>query len=202
MGLVRASVRPNHHVAAAVVGERGPSPRRPLSRHAVPGRRGAKRCPLHIPAATAGVRVLATDQSPVMLGLLRARGRRASLDAETRPRDGHALEVRRPPNGAPPAPLPAAGSRVAATGVGDGQTQGQSDRNDRRAGRVSVGSATLRFAGAQQSEIRSSTPYSSSRAERRATCRGPAIAGTPDPWARGRSQAVQTSPINVGIGTK
>jgi ubiquinone/menaquinone biosynthesis C-methylase UbiE len=39
---------------------------------------------LSIPAARLGAQVLATDQSPVMLDLLRTRARREGLDIETR----------------------------------------------------------------------------------------------------------------------
>jgi ubiquinone/menaquinone biosynthesis C-methylase UbiE len=48
---------------------------------------------LSIPAARLGAQVLATDQSPVMLELLRARARKEKLDVETRVMDGHALEL-------------------------------------------------------------------------------------------------------------
>jgi ubiquinone/menaquinone biosynthesis C-methylase UbiE len=48
---------------------------------------------LSIPAARLGARVLATDQSPVMLELLERRARREGLDIETRVMDGHALEL-------------------------------------------------------------------------------------------------------------
>lgn len=48
---------------------------------------------LSIPAARLGARVLATDQSPVMLDLLTQRARRDGLDIETRVMDGHALEL-------------------------------------------------------------------------------------------------------------
>jgi ubiquinone/menaquinone biosynthesis C-methylase UbiE len=48
---------------------------------------------LSIPAARLGAQVLATDQSPVMLELLRARMRKEKLDVETRVMDGHALEL-------------------------------------------------------------------------------------------------------------
>jgi ubiquinone/menaquinone biosynthesis C-methylase UbiE len=48
---------------------------------------------LSIPAARLGARVLATDQSPVMLERLRARARKEGLDVETRVMDGHALEL-------------------------------------------------------------------------------------------------------------
>ena len=48
---------------------------------------------LSIPAARLGAQVLATDQSPVMLELLRARARQEGLDIETRVMDGHALEL-------------------------------------------------------------------------------------------------------------
>ena len=48
---------------------------------------------LAIPAARLGAQVLATDQSPVMLDLLRARGRQEGLNIETRVMDGHALEL-------------------------------------------------------------------------------------------------------------
>lgn len=48
---------------------------------------------LSIPAARLGANVLATDQSPVMLELLRARARREGLTIETRVMDGHALEL-------------------------------------------------------------------------------------------------------------
>jgi SAM-dependent methyltransferase len=48
---------------------------------------------LSIPAARRGAKVLATDQSPVMLERLRARARNEGLDVETRVMDGHALEL-------------------------------------------------------------------------------------------------------------
>jgi ubiquinone/menaquinone biosynthesis C-methylase UbiE len=48
---------------------------------------------LSIPAARLGARVLATDQSPVMLERLSARARAEGLDVETRVMDGHALEL-------------------------------------------------------------------------------------------------------------
>ena len=48
---------------------------------------------LSIPAARLGARVLAVDQSPVMLELLRHRARAEDLDIETRVMDGHALEL-------------------------------------------------------------------------------------------------------------
>ena len=48
---------------------------------------------LAIPAARGGARVLATDQSPVMLELLRERARKEGLDIETRVMDGHALTL-------------------------------------------------------------------------------------------------------------
>jgi ubiquinone/menaquinone biosynthesis C-methylase UbiE len=48
---------------------------------------------LSIPAARLGARVLAIDQSPVMLDLLCSRARQESLDIETRAMDGHALEL-------------------------------------------------------------------------------------------------------------
>lgn len=48
---------------------------------------------LSIPAARLGAHVLAVDQSPVMLDLLRARARREGLDIETRVMDGHALQL-------------------------------------------------------------------------------------------------------------
>jgi ubiquinone/menaquinone biosynthesis C-methylase UbiE len=48
---------------------------------------------LSIPAARLGARVLATDQSPVMLRLLADRARQEGLDVETRVMDGHALEL-------------------------------------------------------------------------------------------------------------
>lgn len=48
---------------------------------------------LSIPAARIGARVLATDQSPVMLDLLRQRARKEQLNIETRVMDGHALEL-------------------------------------------------------------------------------------------------------------
>lgn len=48
---------------------------------------------LSIPAARLGARVLATDQSSVMLELLDARARQEGLDIETRVMDGHALEL-------------------------------------------------------------------------------------------------------------
>lgn len=48
---------------------------------------------LSIPAARLGAHVLATDQSPAMLDLLRSRARQEGLDIETRVMDGHALEL-------------------------------------------------------------------------------------------------------------
>lgn len=48
---------------------------------------------LSIPAARIGARVLATDQSPVMLDLLERRAREEGLNIETRVMDGHALEL-------------------------------------------------------------------------------------------------------------
>jgi len=48
---------------------------------------------LSIPAARLGAQVLATDQSSVMLELLRARARQEGLNIDTRVMDGHALEV-------------------------------------------------------------------------------------------------------------
>jgi ubiquinone/menaquinone biosynthesis C-methylase UbiE len=48
---------------------------------------------LSIPAARLGAQVLATDQSPVMLDLLRARARQEGLTIETRVMDGHALDL-------------------------------------------------------------------------------------------------------------
>jgi SAM-dependent methyltransferase len=48
---------------------------------------------LSIPAARLGAQVLATDQSPVMLELLRARARQEGLNIETHVMDGHALEL-------------------------------------------------------------------------------------------------------------
>src|SRR5215510_10589717 len=48
---------------------------------------------LSIPAARLGAQVLATDQSPVMLELLRTHARQEGLNIETRAMDGHALEL-------------------------------------------------------------------------------------------------------------
>jgi ubiquinone/menaquinone biosynthesis C-methylase UbiE len=48
---------------------------------------------LSIPAARLGAQVLATDQSPVMLELLRGRAREERLVIETRVMDGHALAL-------------------------------------------------------------------------------------------------------------
>lgn len=48
---------------------------------------------LSIPAARLGARVLAIDQSAVMLELLRARAHKEGLTLETRVMDGHALEL-------------------------------------------------------------------------------------------------------------
>lgn len=48
---------------------------------------------LSIPAARFGARVLATDQSPVMLDLLQARAHQEGLNIETRVMDGHELEL-------------------------------------------------------------------------------------------------------------
>ena len=48
---------------------------------------------LSIPAARLGADVLATDQSPVMLELLRARAHQQGLTIQTRVMDGHALDL-------------------------------------------------------------------------------------------------------------
>ena len=48
---------------------------------------------LSVPAARLGAQVLATDQSPVMLELLRARAQKEGLNIETRVMDGHALQL-------------------------------------------------------------------------------------------------------------
>jgi SAM-dependent methyltransferase len=48
---------------------------------------------LSIPAARRGAQVLAVDQSPTMLELLRARARSEGLEIQTRVMDGHALEL-------------------------------------------------------------------------------------------------------------
>lgn len=48
---------------------------------------------LSIPAARLGAKVIATDQSPIMLELLRARADQEGLKIETRVMDGHALEL-------------------------------------------------------------------------------------------------------------
>ena len=48
---------------------------------------------LSIPAARIGAEVLATDQSPVMLELLKKRAHKEGLKIETRVMDGHALEL-------------------------------------------------------------------------------------------------------------
>jgi ubiquinone/menaquinone biosynthesis C-methylase UbiE len=48
---------------------------------------------LSIPASRLGARVLATDQSAVMLELLEKRARKEGLSVETRVMDGHALEL-------------------------------------------------------------------------------------------------------------
>jgi SAM-dependent methyltransferase len=48
---------------------------------------------LSIPAARLGAQVLATDQSPVMIELLRARAQAENLNIETSVMDGHALEL-------------------------------------------------------------------------------------------------------------
>ena len=48
---------------------------------------------LSLPAARRGAAVLAVDQSPVMLELLRARARKEGLEVETRVMDGHALDI-------------------------------------------------------------------------------------------------------------
>jgi ubiquinone/menaquinone biosynthesis C-methylase UbiE len=48
---------------------------------------------LSIPAARLGAQVVAVDQSPVMLELLRTRARKEGLEVETRVMDGHALEL-------------------------------------------------------------------------------------------------------------
>jgi SAM-dependent methyltransferase len=48
---------------------------------------------LSIPAARRGAQVLATDQSPAMLELLKERARKEGLNIETRVMDGQALEL-------------------------------------------------------------------------------------------------------------
>jgi ubiquinone/menaquinone biosynthesis C-methylase UbiE len=48
---------------------------------------------LSLPAARLGAQVLATDQSPIMLKLLRIRADQEGLNIETRVMDGHALEL-------------------------------------------------------------------------------------------------------------
>jgi ubiquinone/menaquinone biosynthesis C-methylase UbiE len=48
---------------------------------------------LSIPAARLGARVMAVDQSSVMLELLTGRARKEGLDIETRVMDGHALQL-------------------------------------------------------------------------------------------------------------
>lgn len=48
---------------------------------------------LSIPAGRLGARVMAVDQSPVMLALLAARARNEALKIETRVMDGHALAI-------------------------------------------------------------------------------------------------------------
>lgn len=48
---------------------------------------------LSIPAAGLGARVLAIDQSPVMLDLLKTRARKEKLNIETAVMDGHALDL-------------------------------------------------------------------------------------------------------------
>jgi ubiquinone/menaquinone biosynthesis C-methylase UbiE len=48
---------------------------------------------LSIPAARLGAQVVAVDQSPAMLELLRARARKEGFEIETRVMDGHALEL-------------------------------------------------------------------------------------------------------------
>lgn len=48
---------------------------------------------LSLPAARRGAVVMAVDQSPVMLELLRARSRKEGLEVETRVMDGHALDI-------------------------------------------------------------------------------------------------------------
>jgi SAM-dependent methyltransferase len=48
---------------------------------------------LSIPAAHLGARVLATDQSPIMLSLLGERARKEGLEIETRVLDGQALDL-------------------------------------------------------------------------------------------------------------
>ena len=48
---------------------------------------------LSIPAARMGARVLATDQSPIMLKFLEERARKEGLDIETQVMDGHALKL-------------------------------------------------------------------------------------------------------------
>jgi SAM-dependent methyltransferase len=48
---------------------------------------------LSIPAARLGAQVLATDQSPIMLALLKKRAKQEGLGVETRVMDGHTLEL-------------------------------------------------------------------------------------------------------------
>ncbi|HET7550436.1 MAG TPA: methyltransferase domain-containing protein [Gemmatimonadaceae bacterium] len=48
---------------------------------------------LSVPAARLGARVMAVDQSPVMLELLAERARKEGLDIETQVMDGHALQL-------------------------------------------------------------------------------------------------------------
>lgn len=48
---------------------------------------------LSLPAARRGAAVMAVDQSPVMLDLLRTRARMEGLEVETRVMDGHALDI-------------------------------------------------------------------------------------------------------------
>ena len=48
---------------------------------------------LSTPAARLGAQVLATDQSPIMLELLKGRARQEGLNIETRVMDGHALKL-------------------------------------------------------------------------------------------------------------
>lgn len=48
---------------------------------------------LSIPAARLGARVVATDQSSIMLDLLRSRAGKENLEVETRVMDGHALKL-------------------------------------------------------------------------------------------------------------
>ena len=92
VGQDRAGLRPDQHADADVAGKRGAG-----QAGLGPGMRfldvAAGSGALAIPAARRGARVLATDRSAAMLGLLQQRARPEGLVIETREMDGHALAL-------------------------------------------------------------------------------------------------------------